>query len=815
MTSRYLLSKAKGSCVRSGQHLPSKLSYWARFRLWLDPFRRMALLLSFLVSVSGALSPVPIHAGAPNYVYDDAGRLIAVIDPTSDTAVYIYDAVGNLLSITQQPSSQLAIFNFTPKSGPIGTVVTIYGTGFSATPSQNTVTFNGTAATVTAATTTQIVTSVPGSATTGTITIATPSGSATSSASFTVTNAGAPAAPPTITGFTPTIGVPGASVTITGTNFSPTFPDNQVVFTATQSTVSASTSTTITTSAPSVRASGHITVATPSGAVISTDDFFIPPGTYAVADVGATGRMTIGQSQLVSIASNKIALIVFDGVASQRMSIRTSGATMGAVSVVVRDPYGTTLKNVGLGGPDGFIDPFTIPTTGTYTISIDPSGTAAGSLTVILHDVPADISGVIAPNGSPVTITTTVPGQNGLLNFDGTAGQRVSLQMTNSSFGGNCVYARILDPTNTSVAFQCLTSSNNFLEPVSLPLTGSYTLVLDPAGVTTGSATFTLYDVPADVTSPITPGGSSVTVTLTAPGQNALLTFTGAIGQRVSALINSSTITNCSTVEFRLLKPGGGFTSVGGGVCAGAFLQPQTLTEDGTYTLLINPSSTNTGQATVTVYNVTDVTGSITPGGSSVTTTISIPGQTALLAFSGAANQRVSLLVNSKTFPSCGTVRILNPDGTTLDSISGCANSFLDVTTLPVTGTYNVQIDPANEDTGQSTVTLYDVPADVTGTLVINDPATTVTITTPGQNGQLTFNGTAAQLVTVRMTGNTIGTTAIKLLKPDGTQLGSVTSSSASFNMAQKTLPTTGTYTVVIDPSGTRTGSIGVRVTNP
>jgi hypothetical protein len=43
-----------------------------------------------------------------------------------------------------------------------------------------------------------------------------------------------------------------------------------------------------------------------------------------------------------------------------------------------------------------------------------------------------------------------------------------------------------------------------------------------------------MYDVPADATSSITPGGAAVTLTATVPGQNITFTFTGSVGQRIS-----------------------------------------------------------------------------------------------------------------------------------------------------------------------------------------------------------------------------------------------------------------------------------------
>jgi hypothetical protein len=65
----------------------------------------------------------------------------------------------------------LSVTAISPTSGWIGSTVTITGVGFSATPADNTVKFNGTAAVVTASTSTSITCTVPESATTGKISV--------------------------------------------------------------------------------------------------------------------------------------------------------------------------------------------------------------------------------------------------------------------------------------------------------------------------------------------------------------------------------------------------------------------------------------------------------------------------------------------------------------------------------------------------------------------------------------------------------------------------------------------------------------------
>lgn len=102
--------------------------------------RRPRLLLVVMLCLSAT---VLMRAQSVQYVYDELGRLVAVIAPSGDAAAYSYDAVGNLLAISRYTATTVSVIEFTPNAGPTGSSVTIYGTGFSTTPSQNTVTFNG------------------------------------------------------------------------------------------------------------------------------------------------------------------------------------------------------------------------------------------------------------------------------------------------------------------------------------------------------------------------------------------------------------------------------------------------------------------------------------------------------------------------------------------------------------------------------------------------------------------------------------------------------------------------------------------------
>ena len=589
------------------------------------------------------------------YVYDQLGRLVGVIDTSGNAAAYSYDAVGNLLAINRYTSGQTSVLGFTPTSGPVGTTVTIIGTGYSATSSQDTVSFNGTSASITSASVNQIVATVPTGATTGPIQVTTPSGTFTTTTNFTVT---AGTGVPTITSFTPGVATAGTALTITGTNFDTNPINDKLVFNGPQQVQVQNpvTSTTISTAMPASSASGHLSVSTPGGIAVSSQDLYVPFGTHVAGDVLYTNRISLGGNATVTISTaNKIGLLLFDASRGQRASLSLSGSTFSACTVYIIAPNGVQLTSSSCKSSTTFVDSVNLVSNGTYTVGIDPQG-STGSITITINNA-TNVLGTITPGGSAVTATTTVPGQDALLTFSGTANQRVSLNATNVTTPVAYVElvtlnGTIVTPSLTlTISPSCGTTC--FMDVQTLPNTVTYAILLQHIGTNVGSVTIQLYNVPPDVTEPITPGGSPVTVTATVPGQDARLTFTGAVNQRVSALI-----TNVTTADayVNLVQPSGTtqveilITPTCG--TAGCFIDTQTLATAGTYTLWVQHYSNKIGSATLQLYNVpADTTGAISIGGSPVSIATTVPGQNASLTFSGTTGQK------DESQPDCGNVR--------------------------------------------------------------------------------------------------------------------------------------------------------------
>jgi hypothetical protein len=429
----------------------------------------------------------------------------------------------------------------------------------------------------------------------------------------------------------------------------------------------------------------------------------------------------------------------------------------------------------------------------------------------------------IVANGSPVVVTVSTAGTTSNAHFSGTAGQRVSLKISNVTITSTKVSFLKPDGTNLVTPFTVL-KSGYFLNVQTLPVTGTYKILVDPKYDYTGKMTLRLFTVPADPTSSITTA-APVTVTTTAPGQNATLTFAGLNGHRLAVGLTDSSYSNA---KFRVYNPApdssllSPATSFGG---AGLFYEPRSLTADGTYTLQIDPTLDAVGSVTVQVYEVpNDVTTPVTlcsslpcsPGPTTATTTVA--GQNAGLTFSGTAGQRVSVVAGNSLYASTVKVSLLKPDLTPLTSppiTVGGLDGFIEPQTLPTDGTYTILVDPQSADVGSIDVQVYLVPNDATGTISSGTPVTVPT-TMPGQNAVYTFTGSSTQRVSLNLSNVSYGSAKVSILKPDLTKLTSplfVPNTFGNFVEPVK-LPVNGTvsapYRVVVDPLGASTGSMDI-----
>ena len=495
-----------------------------------------------------------------------------------------------------------------------------------------------------------------------------------------------------------------------------------------------------------------------------------------------------------------------------------SPVTVSAIGAVCGDPSGVTVSASANGNRvtlssrgDGLYTGTFVPSApGPVTVNFSVSAQALTDTATASGSVPTPI----VAGGDPVTVTTTAPGQDAVLAFNGSLSQRVSLLVSAVSIGtSTCCSTRvsILSPDGSTLMPPTYVGTNGgFLDARTLPASGTYTVVVDPQGTATGSATLTLYDVPPDAGGPIVPGGGPVTATTTVPGQNAQLSFNGSGGQRVSLAVGAT----CCNMKVSVVGPGGSTlvppTTVG---TSGGFVDTRTLPAGGAYAIVLDPQGSATGSSTVTLYDVPqDASGQVAPGGGPVTVATTVPGQNAQLSFNGSAGRRVSLKVNA----SCCSVRIsiLSPGGSALVAPTYAAGgTFFDTRTLPTTGAYTIVVDPQGAATGNVSLTLYDVPPDVTGAIAAGGPPVTLTTTVPGQGAQLSFNGAAGQSVSLQIAKVTISISHLSILGPDGQAVVSPTAVFTSGRTLTTTLPVTGAYTIVVDPDSSYVGSMTLTLT--
>jgi YD repeat-containing protein len=758
------------------------------------------------------------QSGPSSYVYDAAGRLVAVYDASGDAAVYAYDPVGNLLSITNYPANQAAAFYLGPNNGQPGSSITIYGTDFCSSPA---VTFNGVTATVVSSSSAQIVVTIPSGSTTGEIEVTCGANSIDAG----IFNPGSNLAP-SITSFSPAIGAPGTTVTIAGSGFQ---ANSVVTFNNTAALVLSATASTITVAVPGNATSGPIAVSNSHGQAVTAGSFLIlPPGEeYA-------GNLVVGGPPVAASfdVAPEQALYTFNGTGGERVLISFDDLQLACgdsaysynptASASVYNPDGSILGAINdLCNAAPFVTGV-LPATGSYSIVVN-DGYYPGSLSVAVQDVASFPT--ISPGGAAVGITVPA-GQAGGLTFTGNAGDPISLSaLCSAEF---CPGISVVEPngsvleTNQNI-FSL--SGSQYFHSILLPTTGTY-LIIYYASNNSSNVTLQLYYAPL-LTGTISIGGPTVALT-PVPGQSASLSFSGTAGQTISYAASGATDNYCGPTV-TIVEPDGTNLFGLGLSCVEAadqlhqyaYSNAVVLPSDGTYQLSTDFVANNNdypflgaGQTVdLNLYDATPITGSITIGGPPVTINTGV-GQTESLSFTGSAGQQVSAgLWNLTDISGNAWVSFLNPDGSvlnnyTLSPSSGGTGAF----SLPNDGTYTIRI--VDYEPVSATIQLYDATP-VSESIAIGGSAVSMN-TNPGQPLELSFDGTAGQAVNLIVPSLTYAKLSVAVFAPDGTSVASSSFVSGSSNgiIEIQALPTPGTYTIELigEPSP---GSASVLLATP
>jgi RHS repeat-associated protein len=587
--------------------------------------------------------------------------------------------------------------------------------------------------------------------------------------------------------FAPHSGQVGATVTIYGTAFSTTPASNLVKFNGVTATVISSTTTQIVTTVPAGATSGTISVKVGTPTATSAASFTVL-GAIAPTVTGFSPGIAVPGATLTITGTNFDTNVLFDKTVVGGTFVKVTAATATSITAVV--PPVPNSGKVVVSTPNGVAtsssDFFAVPT-GFVASDIGPTG----RLTF----------------GQASNFNWTVAGSVGLFVIDGTAQQRLSMALSGSLSQG--YYTSIRSPDGSMlVGSSCC--GTVWVDTVTLPMTGTYTVIIDAAGTGTGSLTLTPYDVPADATGPVVPGGAPVTLSTTTPGQNMVFTFSGTTNQRISMTISHTGIPD--GYWFSIKNPDGSYL-YGISCCFISWVDTMTLTQTGTYSILVDPAATSTGSATVTMYDVpADATSSITPGGAAVTLNATVPGQNITFTFTGSVGQRISLALSHTGIPDGYWLTIKNPDNSILAGTFCCFTSWVNTTTLTQSGTHTILVDLVAADTGSATATLYNVPADATTGLVVGGPPQTLTVTTPGQNAVFTFSGTTGDRLTFTLGAAYPPGWYLTVRNPDGSPLWGT---SCCFNTtATFTLTQSGAHSILVDPvdaaTGDATGSLAL-----
>lgn len=415
-----------------------------------------------------------------------------------------------------------------------------------------------------------------------------------------------------------------------------------------------------------------------------------------------SGAVNASYSSL-STATGKPFTFTYSGMTTgQFYTLALSSLTLSGVSsatLTVTLPDGSTITQ-SISGTGASIPLPPMTASGNVTVKVDP-GTGTATWTMRLG---SDATKSIGVGGGTFTFTPSFAGQSLVDTFSANASQSIRAYFTSDTLPSSQV--SIYGMSGGAALFTGTASGSTSsidIPPGTFSAAGSYNLRFGTGSLGSGNVTIGLL---SPVTGSMTVDAAATSLSLSTY-QYANETFTANAGQSIGIGITSlATTPTGGNLSVKLVSPSGKtiLSTTTPSSAANAGVYPTPLTETGTYTLMLDPGAKS---ATLKAQVVSDVTGTLTVGGASVTYAPKVVGQAASYTFAGTATQTRTVGISGDTLSGSTVVNVYTPSGTLLQTttVTGSnkgGSATMTLSNLPATGNYIIRVlPPSGVTTGQ------------------------------------------------------------------------------------------------------------------
>ncbi|MBI5667743.1 MAG: PPC domain-containing protein [Chloroflexi bacterium] len=422
-------------------------------------------------------------------------------------------------------------------------------------------------------------------------------------------------------------------------------------------------------------------------ALTATPTPFPPPTEAATEEPAAQAgnALAIGQTISGELTGGAPVTYTLEGRAGQLVTIRLVSEAFDSYLRLLSAAGAELATDDDSGGSlNAQIALYTLPQTGTYTVSVESFSGAGGAFTLSVQEVtPVPIEYTQTVQG---TLAAHMPAP--VYRFTGQAGDVVAISAEASDFDA---YLTLSRPNAGALAEDDDSGGNlnPLIGPYTLPTTGDYYLSL--RSVDSRSGAFRLSLLKATLT-PIAYGDTLVGE-FTPQTPALYYQFQAVAGDVVHIRVDSGGTLDTS---LSLRGPDGYEVAFDddSGEGSDPELNRQVLAQDGTYLLLIKPyDPTRTGRISLTLAR--EVLASLDAGKQQVQLNEKQPQD--VLTFMGVAGERVWLAVRLLDSTSAAPTVTITQGGQTLTTANASAVAALTLEfVVPADGAVNVQVSDAN-----------------------------------------------------------------------------------------------------------------------